>query len=307
MKKRPPVQDEVVQVRPVYTLDEVVGDMFVQRQDIEETLELLGYKKNLVIQGPPGVGKTFFAKRLAFLLLGEKDPERISLVQFHPSYSYEDFVQGYRPTDKGTFARVDGPFLRFCDQALQDTNVPYVLIIDEINRGNLSKVFGELLMLVEADKRSEAWATSLTYSREGEPAFYIPKNLHIIGTMNTADRALAMVDYALRRRFAFVDLGPAFGQVSFARKLSSIGVDGALQDRIVKRLERLNRRIREDPNLGDGFCVGHSYFCQTGGSEADENWYKRIVRTEIGPLLREYWFDSAERAAEELAQLLDDD
>ncbi len=125
--------------------------------------------------------------------------------------------------------------------------------------------------------------------------------------MNTADRSLAMVAYALRRRFVFVDLGPGFGQPSFARKLSSLGVDATLRDRIVKRLERLNDRIRQDPNLGDGFCIGHSYFCQVGGSAADDSWYKRIVRTEIGPLLREYWFDNTERAADELAQLLDDD
>jgi 5-methylcytosine-specific restriction protein B len=304
---RTPIEIEVVPARPVYTIEDVVEDMFLPRLDIEEALELLSYKKNLVIQGPPGVGKTFFAKRLAYLLLGEKDPERVSMVQFHQSYSYEDFVQGYRPTESGKFARVDGPFLRFCDQALQDASLPYVLIIDEINRGNLSKIFGELLMLMEADKRSDVWATSLIYSREGEPPFSIPKNLHVIGTMNTADRSLAMVDYALRRRFVFVDLGPGFEQPSFARKLSSLGVDATLRDRIVKRLERLNGRIRQDPSLGDGFCIGHSYFCQVGGSAADDSWYKRIVRTEIGPLLREYWFDNAERAADELAQLLDDD
>lgn len=293
--------------RTPYTIGDALNEMFIKRTTLLEAIELLRYKKNLVLQGPPGVGKTYAAKRLAYLLLGEKDSERVELVQFHPSYSYEDFVQGYRPTDGGAFKRVDGPFLRFCDQAMQDPNLPYVLIVDEINRANLSKVFGELLMLIEADKRSDAWAASLIYGKEGEAKFHVPKNLHIIGTMNTADRSLAMVDYALRRRFAFIDLGPGFAQPSFAEHLNALGVDAVLRERIITRVERLNSRIREDSSLGNGFCVGHSYFCQTAGAAADGDWYKRIVRTEIGPLLREYWFDNQERADEELASLLDDD
>ena len=296
-------------LRPIqaYDLDDALHDLFVQRAGVETALSLLRYKKNLVLQGPPGTGKTFFAKRLAYLLLGEKDLDRIEQVQFHQSYSYEDFVQGYRPVDDGGFTRADGPFMRFCDKALQDTESDYVLIIDEINRGNLSKIFGELLMLLEADKRSEAWATTLTYTKEGEPRFYIPKNLHVIGTMNTADRSLALVDYALRRRFAFWDIKPAFGFTAFTKQLASLGADSGLRDRIVQRMERLNSVISEDLNLGEGFCVGHSYFCQTGGPPADEAWYKRIVATEIEPLLKEYWIDDRERPQEEIARLLDDD
>ena len=197
--------------------------------------------------------------------------------------------------------------MRFCDKALQDQESDYVLVIDEINRGNLSKIFGELLMLIEADKRSEAWATTLTYTKEGETSFYIPKNVHIIGTMNTADRSLAMVDYALRRRFAFVDVKPAFSQPTFLKKLDALGVDSALRERIKKRFEGLNQRIHGDANLGHGFCIGHSYFCQTGAMSPNEQWYRRIIGSEIAPLLKEYWPDDEERALEATARLRDDD
>ena len=228
-------------------------------------------------------------------------------MQFHQSYAYEDFVQGYRPVEDGKFALADGPFLRFCDQALQDPESPYVMLIDEVNRGNLSKIFGELLLLIEFDKRSASWATTLAYAKEDEAPFYVPNNLYIIGTMNTADRSLALVDYALRRRFAFFDVEPAFEHGGFVRKLAGLGVEPAVSNRIVERFKRLNERIADDQNLGSGFRVGHSYFCHTDGDTADEAWYRRIIRTEIRPLLQEYWFDDASRADDEVASLSGDD
>ena len=293
--------------RPSYLLEHAVGEVFMARAQIEEALALLRYKKNLVLQGPPGVGKTFVAKRLAYLLVGEKDPKRISQVQFHQSYAYEDFVQGYRPVDDGRFALADGPFLRFCDQALQDQESPYVLLIDEINRGNLSKIFGDLLLLIEAEKRNATWATTLAYAKEDAAPLYVPNNLYIIGTMNTADRSLALVDYALRRRFAFFDVEPAFEHGGFVRRLAGLGVVTELRNRIVDRFKLLNERIADDQNLGSGFRVGHSYFCHTDGDTADEAWYRRIIRTEIRPLLQEYWFDNASRADDEVASLSGDD
>ena len=268
--------------------------MFVPHDFIPATLDLLRYKKNVVLQGPPGVGKTFLAQRLAYLLLGSRDRERLSTVQFHQSYAYEDFVQGYRPTATGGFERRDGPFLRFCDRALQDDDsTPYVMIIDEINRGNLSKVFGELLLLLEPDKRAPRWATELAYSYEDEEPFYVPPNLYVIGTMNTADRSLALVDYALRRRFAFVDVSPALHSPVFKEHMMRLGVSQELSSDIRERVAALNKLIREDGDLGAGFQIGHSYFCASpGDGPCDDEWYERIVRTEIEPLFREYWFDA---------------
>lgn len=296
------VADEGQEQPLAYELDHAVADMFIDRDEIERAWALLRYKKNLVLQGPPGVGKTFVARRLAYLLLGEKDPERVSVVQFHQSYSYEDFVQGYRPHE-GNFVRRDGPFMRICNLARQDLEQPYVLVIDEINRGNLSKVLGELMMLIEADKRSPEWAVSLAYGSEDE-RFWVPPNLYIIGTMNTADRSLAMVDYALRRRFAFFDVGPGFASSSFATVLQRLGAGPGLRAQIQAGMAKLNEKIRNDPALGEGFEVGHSYFCAVpDGASADEGWFANIVRFEIEPLLREYWFDATPNVSSALALL----
>ena len=290
-----------------YTLEHARQDLFLSAAEIEDFVKQLKRKKNLVLQGPPGTGKTYVAQRLGWLLTGERSTDRIEAVQFHQSYGYEDFVRGYRPTDTGGFDLRDGPFLRFCARAREAPDRPHVLIIDEINRGNLSRIFGELLMLIEADKRDPAWAVRTAYARPDEPAFHVPTNLHLVGAMNTADRSLALVDYALRRRFAFSTVKPAFGSRGFDRHLADGGVPESMRRRIRTRLEALNRRIREHPQLGEGFQIGHSYFCRPPKGLADaaawNGWYTDVVRYEIEPLLREYWFDDAERTSNELAAL----
>ena len=291
-----------------YALEHARQDLFLSDEEIESLVKLLMRKRNLVLQGPPGTGKTYVAQRLAWLVTGERSTDRIEAVQFHQSYGYEDFVRGYRPTDSGGFDLQDGPFLRFCERARDAPGAPpYVLIIDEINRGNLSRIFGELLMLIEADKRDPAWAVRTAYARADEPPFYVPPNLHLVGAMNTADRSLALVDYALRRRFAFSTVEPAFGSQGFDRHLTDGGVPEPMRRRIRTRLEELNRQIREHPQLGEGFQIGHSYFCRPPKGLADDDawngWYTDVVRYEIEPLLREYWFDDVERARNALAAL----
>ena len=283
-----------------YSLAQARQELFLSAGEIESLINLLKRKKNLVLQGPPGTGKTYVAQRLAWLLTGEQTTDSIEAVQFHQSYGYEDFVRGYRPTATGGFDLEDGPFLRFCARAREAPERPYVLIIDEINRGNLSRIFGELLMLIEADKREPAWAVRTAYARPDEPAFHVPANLHLVGTMNTADRSLALVDYALRRRFAFSTVGPAFDSRGFAHHLATCSVPEPMRRRITVRLEALNQQIREHPQLGEGFQIGHSYFCGPPKELADaaawNDWYTDVVHYEIEPLLHEYWFDDSDRA-----------
>jgi len=283
-----------------YDVNDALDELFISKDDFVSMLDGLSYKKNIVLQGPPGVGKTFCAKRLAFSLIGSSDESRIGFVQFHPSYSYEDFVQGIRPIDGGEFQVQDGLFLQFCNQA-RTSKAPFVVIIDEINRGNLAKIFGELLMLIESDKRSEK--VHLTYSQNGE-TFSVPDNLYIIGTMNTADRSLSLIDYALRRRFLFFTLKSEILSKGFEEHLARLGVDINGVKWIQGKIGKLNDIIRNDTkNLGAGFEIGHSYFSHKPSHVSFKQWFSSILKHEIEPLLREYWYDDAEKVLE-LSSLL---
>lgn len=275
---------------PKYTIENLKADSFIANEKLEKMVSYLKNKKNIILQGPPGTGKTFVAKKLAYALMGEKDDSRIEMVQFHQSVSYEDFIQGYRPTDTGSFKLKNGNFYKLCARALKNTDKSYFFIIDEINRGNLSKIFGELLMLIESDKRSQEYAINLMYSDSEESRFYVPPNIHIIGTMNTADRSLAVVDYALRRRFAFFNLKPEFNE-KFKGFLKGVNVEIALIDKISNRMNRLNAEINDD--LGSGFEIGHSFFTPNSATIPNTDWFNDVVDFEIKPLLDEYYFDDS--------------
>ncbi|PYG84909.1 5-methylcytosine-specific restriction protein B [Ruminiclostridium sufflavum DSM 19573] len=266
---------------PDYTDADFLNEVFIDADRYESLVKLIKVKMNIILQGAPGVGKTFTAKRLAFSIMGKCDTSRVMMVQFHQSYSYEDFIMGYRPTKEG-FDLSCGPFYDFCKTAQDDNERDYFFIIDEINRGNLSKIFGELLMLIETDKRGEK--LRLLYSNE---LFSVPKNVHIIGMMNTADRSLAMIDYALRRRFAFFELEPAFDSEGFKAILNEKSYPKFTA--LVEQIKALNEVISKDESLGDGFRIGHSYLCTK--EEITDEWLLSVINYELIPLLNEYWFE----------------
>ena len=275
-------ETEEVEVQyPIYTKENFLNEVYMSEKTYDLLANLLRNKKNIIMQGAPGVGKTFAAKRLAYSIMGIKDPNRVMMIQFHQSYSYEDFIMGFRPASTG-FELKKGPFYNFCKKAELDLENDYYFIIDEINRGNLSKIFGELIMLIENDKRGVA--LQLLYSDE---KFSIPENIYIIGMMNTADRSLAMLDYALRRRFAFFEFSPAFRTDVFRQYLQN--KNNKKFNNLIAVIERLNIAIENDDSLGRGFRIGHSYFCTD--KPIDDMWLNGVITYEIIPLLNEYWFD----------------
>jgi len=283
----PEPDEPAVEYKP-YGRDDFLSEVYVDADAYDQLVGLLRAKRNVILQGAPGVGKTFLAKRLAYSVMGVKDPTRVTMVQFHQSYSYEDFVMGFRPSATG-FELRKGAFYTFCREAADDLDNDYFFVIDEINRGNLSKIFGELFMLIEADKRGAKHKLRLLYSDE---LFHVPENVYIIGMMNTADRSLAMLDYALRRRFAFFDLRPGFSSEGF--RAYQEGLHSDRLDRLVRSVVDLNGRIAEDESLGEGFCIGHSFLCNLTPEDVD-NRLPAVVEYELIPLLREYWFDDADK------------
>lgn len=264
-----------------YTKDDFLNEVYMTEERYETLVNVLRNKKNIILQGAPGVGKTFAARRLAWSMMGKKDDSRIEFVQFHQNYSYEDFMMGYKPVEDG-FELKYGIFYRFCQKAANQPDKEFFFIIDEINRGNMSKIFGELLMLIEKDYRG----TKMTLAYNGLP-FSVPKNLYIIGMMNTADRSLAMIDYALRRRFSFFEIEPGFDSQGFISYQS--GLNSETLDELISKVKELNRKIAADKSLGRGFCIGHSYFC--GRDVCTDEWLHSVVDYDILPMLSEYWFD----------------
>lgn len=268
-----------------YTKSDFLDEVYMTEKRYENLVAVLRNKKNIILQGAPGVGKTFAARRLAWSMMGEKDDSRIEFVQFHQNYSYEDFMMGYKPVEDG-FELKYGIFYRFCQKAANQPDKEFFFIIDEINRGNMSKIFGELLMLIEKDYRG----TKATLAYNGL-SFSVPKNLYIIGMMNTADRSLAMIDYALRRRFSFFEVEPGFDSEGFIHYQN--GLNNETLNELVNKVKDLNREISLDKSLGKGFCIGHSYFC--GRDVCTEEWLHSIVDYDILPMLSEYWFDDANK------------
>ncbi len=278
-----PIKDETVIEK--YTKEDFLKQVYMDENKYNTLVSVLNNKKNIILQGAPGVGKTFTAKRLAYSIMNEKDDDRIEFVQFHQNYSYEDFVMGYKPEEEG-FKLKTGVFYQFCQKASNHPEKSYFFIIDEINRGNISRIFGELLMLIENEYRGTK--ATLAYNNL---SFTVPKNLYIIGMMNTADRSLALIDYALRRRFAFFEMEPGFDSDGFIDYQK--GLNSETFDELILRVKELNNEIKRDKSLGSGFCIGHSYFC--GKEVCTDEWLHEVVDYDLIPTLKEYWFDEPEK------------
>ncbi len=292
-----------------YSVDDILNDgCFIDREKLETILRRFRAKKNLVLQGPPGTGKTWLARRMAYALVGERNDNRVKAVQFHPNMSYEDFIRGWRPSGDGKLTLVDGPFMEAIGAASSDQQSDYVVVIEEINRGIPAQIFGEMLTLLEADKRHPSEALELSYQGDNDQPVYLPPNLHVIGTMNVADRSLALVDLALRRRFAFVSLQPTLGKPWRDWVHETAGIDTDVLRDIEKRVLALNHVIANDKSLGSQFQVGHSYVTPGIGQAIGDahEWFRQVVEMEIGPLLEEYWFDDREKAQEQQKHLLKD-
>jgi 5-methylcytosine-specific restriction protein B len=295
-----------------YGIDDIVGDgCFLPEAVLQDALERLNRKLNLILQGPPGTGKTWLAKRLAYALIGTKDPKitrkRIRAIQFHPSLSYEDFVRGWRPDGNGQLSLIDGVFLEAVEAARAEPDRPFVVVIEEINRGNPAQIFGEMLTLLEKDKRNKDEAIELAYRQEQDERIQIPPNLYVIGTMNIADRSLALVDLALRRRFAFVSLQTQLNDRWRSWCVEKAGMDTAAVDTIKRLMIELNAEIENDRSLGAQFKIGHSYVTPGPGETIADTpaWFRQVVETEIGPLLEEYWFDNIDKARTSTQRLLE--
>ncbi|WDG52375.1 McrB family protein [Pseudomonas chlororaphis] len=294
---------------PSYTLEDILAEgCFLERTELESVLVRLREKKNLILQGPPGTGKTWLAKRLAFALIGTKDVKKVRSVQFHPNLSYEDFVRGWRPNGQGGLALAEGVFMEVVRAALNNPDSKFVVVIEEINRGNPAQIFGEMLTLLEAGKRTPSEALELSYPDVdgNRTAVHIPENLYVVGTMNLADRSLALVDLALRRRFAFISLAPRFGGRWREWVIKQCGVDADLAHHIERRIAELNTVLADDERLGKQFQVGHSYVTPSEMLEegTTRDWFIRVVESEILPLLDEYWVDTPTSAQEAAANLL---
>lgn len=290
----------------LYTVQTILDEgCFLEPELLEGLLDSWKRKKNIILQGPPGTGKTWLARRLAFALMTSKDAERLRVVQFHPSLSYEDFVRGWRPGGAdGKLALEDGPMLRLVEEARNDPHHDFVLVIEEINRGNTAQIFGEMLTLMESGKRKPAAALALCYPRTPSETVFVPENLYIMGTMNTADRSLALVDHALRRRFVFHTLAPYFSERWMAWMQARAALDAPFLRTIQDKMHRLNELIRSDSTLGPQYCVGHSYVTRSRPIDDGPLWFQQVVDYELRPLLAEYWPDTPEDVDRAVAILL---
>ncbi|MBO5178877.1 MAG: AAA family ATPase [Clostridia bacterium] len=279
IREQNPLKD--YQIYDKYNKEKFLEEVFCTEKDYDELERLILMKKNVILQGAPGVGKTYMAKRMAYSLMGEKNDDRILSLQFHPEFQNEEFMEGYRPDGIGIYKFRKGCFRKFCNKARNKPDKKFFLIIDEINRGNITKIFGESFSLIEADKRGKQNFIELSCSKE---RFFIPENIYIIGTMNIADRDYAITDYAVRRRFGFYNVKPIFENQRFKK----FYMQNEGMTRVIDEIIDINKDLKE------GQKIGHCYFCE---NLSDED-LKMTVKYNIIPMIQEYFYDDQSKFKE---------
>jgi len=265
---------------------------------VDELGSLLLNRKNVVLYGPPGTGKTYKALDLAKKWKAVHGDGAVDQVTFHPSYAYEDFIEGYKPDEQGKFGLRDGLLVRVSAKARKDLDRKFLLLIDEINRGDVARIFGELITLIEADKRNEAAASTLPYSQK---PFWVPPNLHLLGTMNTADRSISLMDIAIRRRFCFVECRPdpevLTQSPNYLREVEGVS--------LAKLLASINARLL-DAGVDRDRAIGHSYFMIPAKSPSPLEVVRERLRYDILPLVEEYCYADRPMMRRVVGDLVDD-
>lgn len=283
-----------------YSRDDGYAGVFMARKTFDAILDTWESRKNIVLQGPPGVGKTFLARRLAYSLTGLKSAALVETVRFHPAFGYADFMQGLAPDELGGERLKPGVFVDLCRVARNEPDLAHVLVIADMNRVDAGAVLGEAALLLDGGRRGNAWSMPLKSAVDRTvDRFFVPANIYILGLVDTSLDNAGLQDEALAARFDIFDVDPAFASGRFVEMLLEHEAAETLARAISERMAALNDAIAADPALGRGKRIGHGMLCpENENVVVDARWYEAVIRQKVLPLLRRRWRDAPEKVAE---------